>query len=272
MSVIDHLRELRNRLIVSLLIIAVGAIAAYFFYDQILEFLKRPYCDVPYERRFPGIEGSECKLVFTGVLDGFTTRLKVSAIAGAILTSPFWLYQLWAFVTPGLHRHERRYALTYVSIATLLFLTGAALSYVTLRKGLDVLIGSAGDSVEALLTANSYISFVTLMVLAFGVAFQVPLLVIMLNRVGILPYATLRRSQRIAIFLLFVFAAVATPSGDPFTMTALAGSLVILFEIAVLVARIHDRRKAKADARQQERDRVDDERPSPLSPFADPID
>lgn len=271
MSVIDHLRELRNRLIVSLLIIAVGATLAFFFYDPILGFLKHPYCELPYQKRFPGTEDSGCTLVFTGVLDGFTARLKVSAIVGAILTAPFWLYQLWAFVTPGLHKHERRYALTYVGLATGLFLCGAALAYVTLQKGLNVLIGSAGSGVAALLTINSYLSFVTLMLVAFGVAFQVPLLVIMLNRVGVLTYAMLKRSQRIAIFLLFVFAAVATPSGDPFTMSALAVPLVVLFEVAVLVARVHDKRKAKADALQAQRHRIEDDTPSPR-PYVEPID
>ncbi|MDR1999736.1 MAG: twin-arginine translocase subunit TatC, partial [Frankiaceae bacterium] len=259
-------------LIISLLILAVGGTVGFFLYDQVLGFLKHPYCELPAKRRFPGAETGQCALVFTGVLDGFTTRLKVSVIVGAIGTAPFWLYQLWAFVTPGLHRKERRYALSYVSIATALFLSGAALAYVTLRKGLSVLIGTAGAGTQALLTINSYLSFVVLMLLAFGAAFQVPLLVIMLNRAGVLPYALLRRSQRMAIFLLFVFAAVATPSGDPFTMTALAVPLVLLFELAVLIARAHDKRKAAADAAARQRNQAEDDLPSALSPFADPID
>lgn len=271
MPVLDHLRELRNRLIKVLLIVAVGAVAGFLLYDPILEFLKAPYCDLPYQRRFPGVQTEKCSLVFTGALEGFTTRLKVAVIAGAVLTAPFWLYQVWAFVTPGLHKHERRYALTFVAFATVLFGAGVALSYVTLHKGLAVLIGSAGDSVQALLTANSYISFVTLMLLVFGAAFELPLLVVMLNQAGVLPYSVLRRSQRIAIFLIFVFTAVATPSGDPFTMLAMAVPVTILFEAAVLIARLHDARKARREAARRESEALEDAVPSAVDPFPSPL-
>jgi sec-independent protein translocase protein TatC len=271
MSILDHLRELRNRLIKVVLIVAVGATVAYFLYNPILDFLKHPYCDLSYKKRFPGIDTGSCSLVFNGVLDGFIARLKVSVIAGAVLTSPFWLWQIWAFVTPGLHKHEKRYAVTFTSAATVLFLAGCALAYVTLQKSLDVLIGSAGNDVQALLTINSYLSFVTLMLLAFGAALELPLLVVMLNRVGVLPYALLRRSQRISIFLLFVFAAAATPSGDPFTMSALAVPLVVLFEVAVLIAKFHDRRKAREREARRAQDRIDDQVPSVIDPFAAPM-
>jgi sec-independent protein translocase protein TatC len=271
MSVLDHLRELRNRIIKILLIIGIGAVAGYFLYDQILDFLKAPYCDLPYDRRFPGIKNQDCKLVFTGPLDGFTTRLKVSVIAGSVIVSPFWLFQVWQFVTPGLHKHERRYAVIFVTVATVLFCGGVALSYFTLKKGLEVLIGGAGNNVQALLTAGSYLSFVTLMLLIFGAAFELPLLVVMLNRVGILPYSLLRKSQRIAIFLIFVFTAVATPSGDPFTMTAMAIPVCILFEVAVLIARIHDSRKAKREAAELARARIDDLVPSTIQAVPTPI-
>ncbi|MCW2602087.1 MAG: tatC, partial [Pseudonocardiales bacterium] len=222
-------------------------------------------------QRFPGIKAQNCDLVFTEPLGGLTTRLKVSVIAGAVLTAPLWLWQIWAFVTPGLHRHERRYAIIFVSAATVLFAGGVSLSYFTLKKGLQVLIGSAGDSVQALLTANSYISFVTLMLLVFGAAFQLPLLVVMLNRVGVLPYSVLRRSQRIAIFLIFVFTAVATPSGDPFTMLAMAVPVCILFEVSVLIARVHDARKARRDAVVREQQVLEDTIPSAVDPFPSPL-
>jgi sec-independent protein translocase protein TatC len=268
MSVIDHLRELRNRLIKIVIIIGLGSIVGYVFYDQILAFLKHPYCELPYQRRFPGLKSQECTLAFTGPLDGFTTRLKVSVIAGAILVAPFWLYQVWAYVTPGLHKHERRYAITFVSVATVLFAGGMSLAYVTLQKGLDVLIGSAGSGVQALLTINSYLSFVTLMLLVFGAAFELPLLIVMMNRVGVLPYALLQRSQRVAIFLIFVFTAVATPSGDPFTMTALAVPMCVLFEVAVVFAKVHDSRKAKRIAREHAEDHLEDNIPSRIEAVA----
>ena len=271
MPVLDHLRELRNRLIKILLIIAVGGVVGFLLYNRIIDILKAPYCDLPYTRRFPGVESADCDLVFTDPLGGLTTRLKVSVIAGAVLTGPVWLWQIWAFVTPGLHRHERRYATILIASATVLFAAGAALSYVTLKKGLEVLIGSAGESVQALLTANSYISFVTLMLLVFGLAFQLPLMVVMLNRVGVLPYALLRRSQRVAIFLIFVFTAVATPSGDPFTMVAMAGPVCLLFELAVLIARVHDARLAKREAADRARQAIDDAVPSAVDPFPSPL-
>ena len=153
----------------------------------------------------------------------------------------------------------------------MLFGAGVALSYVTLRKGLEVLIGAAGDGVQALLTANSYISFVTLMLLVFGAAFQLPLLVVMLNRVGVLPYALLRRSQRVAIFLIFVFTAVATPSGDPFTMLAMALPVCVLFEVSVLIARVHDARKARRDELTRQHQSLDDAVPSTVDPFPSPL-
>jgi sec-independent protein translocase protein TatC len=271
MPVLDHLRELRNRIVKVLVIIGIGGVVGFLLYNRILDVLKAPYCDLPYNQRFPGIKAQNCDLVFTEPLGGLTTRLKVSVIAGGVLTAPLWLWQIWAFVTPGLHRHERRYAVTFVSAASVLFAAGVTLSYVTLKKGLQVLIGSAGDGVQALLTANSYISFVTLMLLVFGAAFQLPLLVVMLNRVGILPYAVLRRSQRVAIFLIFVFTAVATPSGDPFTMLAMGIPVCILFEISVLIARVQDARKAHRQAVAQAQHVLDDAIASSVDPFPSPL-
>ena len=267
MSVIEHLRELRRRLIIMVLIISTGAVIGYAFYPQILHFLSRPYCSVPYQRRFPGTKTSKCDLIYTGVLDGFTTRLKVSFIAGAALTAPFWLYQIWAFITPGLRKNERRYTVVFVLASTALFLLGAALAYLVLAKGLQVLIGSSGEGTQALLTANSYLSFVTLMLVVFGAAFELPLLIIMANLAGVLSGQLLKKSQRIGIFLIFVFAAIATPSTDPFTMCAMAIPMCILFEGAVLFAIVHDRRKAARLAEPVLEDNI----PSTLDPFARPI-
>ncbi len=273
MSVIEHLRELRRRLIVMVLIISAGAVVGYVFYDPILRFLSHPYCSVPPQHRALGAAGQHCVLIYTGVLDGFTTRLKVSFIAGATLTGPLWLYQIWAFITPGLRKQERKYTIIFVLVSTVLFVLGAGLAYLVLAKGLRVLIESAGSGTAALLTANSYLSFVTLMLVVFGAAFELPLLVIMANLVGALPASLLKRSQRIGIFLIFLFAAVATPSTDPFTMTAMAVPMVILFEAAVLFAVIHDRRKARRLAEPTPEDDVAsliDPIPRPLSEWDDP--
>ncbi len=274
MSVIDHLRELRHRIIVSLLIVAAGAILGWIFYDPILRFLEHPYCSVPYKHRFPGTD-TGCHLVFNQVLAGFTTRLKVSLISGAVLTSPLWLYQIWAFITPGLRKNERKYTVWFVAASTVLFAAGVALAYAVIAKGLRVLILAAGSGTQALLTIDSYLSFVTLMLVIFGASFELPLIVVMANMAGVLPAKWLRKSQRIAIFLIFLFAAVATPSTDPFTMCAMAAPMCILFEGAVLFAVIHDRRKArrKAEARALAPESDDDDDvPSRIDPIPRSLD
>src|SRR3954452_8287561 len=249
MSVLDHLRELRRRLIVVMIIVALGAVVGWLVYNPLLEILKQPYCNIPYQHRLGAQDQSEaqCKLLFRAPLDGFTIRLKVSVIAGAVLTAPLWLYQLWAFVTPGLRRHERRWTFSFVASSSVLFALGMALAYFTLYKGLNVLITQAGSGTQAGLDVNSYISFVVLMLVIFGASFELPLLIIMLNAVRVLPYRLLRRGQRLGIFLVFAFAAVPTPSTDPFTMIAMAVPMVVLFELAVLWSFLHDRRRARRE-------------------------
>ena len=250
MSVLDHLRELRRRLIVVMIIVALGAVVGWLIYNPLLAILKQPYCNVPYEHRLGALNQSaeQCKLLFRAPLDGFTIRLKVSVVAGAILTAPLWLYQLWAFVTPGLRRHEKRWTVAFVSISSVLFAAGLALAYFTLYKGLDVLITQAGSGTQAGLDVNYYISFVILMLTIFGASFELPLLIVMLNAVRVLPFSLLKRGQRLGIFLIFVFAGVATPSTDPFTMAAMALPMCLLFELAVLWCFLHDRRLARREA------------------------
>ena len=266
MSVLDHLRELRRRLIAVIAIIAVGAIVGWVLYNPILEVLKHPYCTIPYQHRLGALSQGDCNLFFRGPLDGFTIRLKVSFIAGAILTAPIWLYQLWAFVTPGLHKNERRWTIVFVLTSSVLFFAGMALAYLTLAKGLRVLIVSAGSGTQAALDVTSYISFVTLMLLVFGASFELPLLIVMLNLVRVLPFAVLKRGQRIGIFLVFVFAAVATPSTDPFTMIAMALPMCLLFEGAVLFAFFNDRRRARRQIAENET-RLPDDVASTIDPI-----
>jgi sec-independent protein translocase protein TatC len=258
MSVMDHLRELRRRLIIAIVIIALGAIVGWYLYDWVLGILKHPYCHVPFQHRFGARSQKECELVFTGPLDGFTIRLKVSVISGAIITSPLWLFQLWAFITPGLHKNEKKWTFAFVGSSVLLFIAGMALSYLSLSKGLSVLISSAGSGVQSQLTITNYISFVILVLVVFGASFELPLLIVMLNAVRVLPYTLLRRSQRLGIFLVFLFAAVATPSTDPFTMLALAIPMALLFELSVFWAFLHDRRRARRIAAEEVANLPDD--------------
>jgi len=271
MSLRDHLVELRQRLIKALLFIALGAVVGWLLYPYILDILKEPYCSIPAERRFPPDVNGECKLTFFGPLDGFLLRFKVAGIAGALLSAPLWLYQLWAFVTPGLRRSERRWTVAFVAASTVLFAAGAALSYLTLSKALGLLITTAGEGTVAAIEVTRYLGFVTTMLLVFGVSFELPLLVIMLNLVGILPYRVLAKWQRTAIFLIFVFAAVATPSQDPISMSMLALPMCLLFEGAVLVAFVHDRRRARRDAIESFHALSDDEA-SPLDTTPSSLD
>ncbi len=267
MPVLDHLRELRRRLIIVVVLIALGAVLGWYLYPHTLEFLRHPYCEVPAKYRFTSAIGGKCDLYYHGVLDGFTTRLKVSVISGAVFTGPLWLYQIWAFITPGLRRNERRYTIMFIVTSTLLFAGGVALAYVVLSKGLRFLLSSAGSGTQAQLTVSDYISFVVLLLVVFGAAFEVPLLVALANLAGVLSARVLKKSQRLAIFLIFVFAAVATPSTDPFTMCAMAIPMVVLFEAAVLFAVVHDRRKARRQAAERAEEHLDDDVASQVDPL-----
>jgi sec-independent protein translocase protein TatC len=267
----EHLIELRQRLVKSFLFIAVGAVVGWFLYPDILSILKEPYCNIPPEHRFsPGPDGA-CVLPFFAPLDGFLLRFKVAGITGAMLSAPFWLYQLWAFVTPGLRRVERRWTVVFVAASTVLFAAGAVLSYFTLAKALTLLVTTAGPGTVAAIEVTRYLGFVMTMLLVFGVSFELPLLVVLLNRVGVLSAERLRRWQRMAIFLIFVFAAIATPSQDPISMSMLAIPMCLLFELAVLVAWVHDRRKARREALEGFHDLSDDEA-SPLDDTPSPVD
>lgn len=266
MAVMDHLRELRRRLILIVLIVAAGAVLGWYLYGPILDFLKHPYCSVPAKYRFTPVGGGRhCVLTYNGVLDGFTARLKIAVVAGAVFTGPLWLYQIWAFITPGLRKNERKYTIAFVIASTLLFAAGMTLAYVVLSKGLNILLRAGTDQTQAILTITQYLGFVTLMLVIFGAAFELPLLVVMANMAGVLSARVLRKSQRVAVFLIFLFAAVATPSTDPFTMCAMAIPMVLLFEGAVLFAVFHDRRKARRKAEERDRaavEHLEDDQPS----------
>ncbi len=273
MPVLDHLRELRRRLIFMVLIVAAGAVLGWILYPHLLEFLKRPYCSVPAKYRYvPPGHPKDCVLIYHGVLDGFTTRLKVSAIAGAVFTGPLWLYQIWAFITPGLRANERKYTIGFIISSTVLFVAGMALAFTVLYKGLRVVLEISGAGTAALLTINDYIAFVTLMLVVFGSAFELPLLVVMANLAGVLPATLLRKSQRVAIFLIFLFAAIATPTTDPFTMCAMAIPMVVLFEAAFGFAVVHDRRKARRLDAERAEAHLDDTTPSEVDAIPQSLD
>nr|WP_306303175.1 twin-arginine translocase subunit TatC [Actinomadura formosensis] len=238
----DHLRELRNRLIKAILAFVVGAIIGWLLFDPVWDFLKQPYCSLPQSRV---VDKTECSLFVNGIFSSFFLKLKISCIIGAVISAPLWLYQIWAFVAPGLYRRERRWTYVFLGAAVPLFFVGTALAYVTVDKGLAIFLGFVADDVKPLITVDSYLGYVLTMLLVFGLTFELPLFVVVLNLAGVLSSARIRRTQRMMLFGIFVFAAVATPSADPFTMLALALPTVLLFEIAALLAFLNDRRRAR---------------------------
>jgi sec-independent protein translocase protein TatC len=242
MTLVEHLAELRSRMVKSSLALVVGVTVAWFFFPQIFHFLQRPYCELPAHRR---LGGADCRLLVTGVLDQFLIRMKVSLIAGTVLSAPVWLWQLWAFITPGLHQRERRWAAPFVLASLLLFLGGSAFAYYTLQNGLSFLLGIGGRDVTTLLTVDKYLGFVSLMLLAFGVSFEFPVLMVFLNIAGITPTAKLRKWRRGMFFGLSVFAAVITPSQDPFTFLAMWIPLCVFYELVIVFGRLRDRARRR---------------------------
>lgn len=246
MPLLEHVLELRRRMTIAILSIIIATIAMWFLFNPVWDFLKQPYCDLPQQHRFSTSKDT-CTLFVTGIFEGFNIRLKVSFILGLVASSPIWLYQIWAFVVPALRRQERKWTVVFLAFAVPLFIGGAALAYLTLSKGLSFLLGVNANDVQALITVSSYLGFALAMLLIFGVSFEFPLVVVLLNFMGVLSYARLRSWWRGMILGIFIFAAVATPSADPLTMTALAVPMCFLYWLAAVIAKLHDTRKAKRE-------------------------
>ncbi|WP_435123557.1 twin-arginine translocase subunit TatC [Micromonospora tulbaghiae] len=242
MTLIEHIRELRNRLFRASLAILVGFGFGIWLAEPVRVLLSKPYCDLP--QSFDAASG-KCKFVQLGVADVFLLNLKIGLWVGLIIAAPIWLYQLWAFIAPGLHRHERRYAYVFTALAAPLFAAGAVLAFFVTTKGLEFLLDISGDDIATNLEVTRYISFVTNLILLFGVAFEFPLIVLMLNFVGLASAKRLLSWWRVAVFVFFAFSAVVTPTPDPFGMTALAICLCALYFAAVGVAFLNDKRRGR---------------------------
>jgi len=245
MSLTQHLAELRTRIIRSMLAIVVGIIVLLASYDQVLDFLRRPYTQLCKEK--PELVGN-CDLQFLGPLEGFTTRLSISTYGGIILALPVLLWQVWRFVVPALHAKEKKYAVPFVVSSVVLFLMGAATAYWTLTPALDFLISWSGSGVDPNFQVSKYVSLVGLMIGAFGVTFEFPVLLVFLQLVGVIQPQTLMKQWRYAVVTIFFIAAVITPSGDPYTMMALALPLVVFYAVAVVIGLVAQRRKRRAEA------------------------
>ena len=238
MTLVEHLTELRYRLVVALAAVAVGAFFGWFLYDPVIDVLTDPYCDylrtVPPELR----PTEECALSFFGALDPVLIKLKLVFFLGLFIALPIVLYQLWAFIVPGLRKRERRLAIPFVLSSVLLFALGALFAYWTMPKALTFLLGFGGEQFAPVLAGDRFLSFVMVVALSFGLAFEFPVALVFLLVAGVISTGQLRRWRRGAIVFIAVFAAVITPSADPFTMLAMAIPMVLFYEAAIIVGRL----------------------------------
>jgi sec-independent protein translocase protein TatC len=266
MALSDHFRELRARLVRIVLYLVVGTVLALYFYDSshlgipsLFDLIWEPYNKA---RQALG-ERVATEAVINDLGGPLLFQLKLCGVAGVVLTSPLWLYEIWRFVLPGLHKQERRYTRLFAAVAGPFFLAGVALGYYVLPKGITVLLGFTPGYVTSLVDFGNYFSFIARMLLVFGVAMEIPLFVVLLNLAGIVTGRQLGRFRPWIIVGTFVFAAVATPSTDPFSMLLLAIPMTALFIVAEIVARIADR----ARGRNRGRDRTDQWGDDELSPL-----
>ncbi|MGY2874782.1 sec-independent protein translocase protein TatC [Marmoricola sp. URHA0025 HA25] len=241
MSLADHFRELRARLMKSVLALVVATVASFFIYNQLLDLVTGPFNDA--RDKLPS--STHTVIYVSGVGGGLMIQLKLCALSGVILSSPVWLYQIWAFVLPGLHRNERRWTVLFVAIAGPLFAAGVALGYYVLPKGLQVLISFTPADMTNLNDFNDFFSFMVRMLLVFGISLEIPFFVVLLNLAGIVSGKALGRYRPWIILGTFVFAAVATPSTDPISMLLLAIPMLALFLLSEIIARLVDRRRGR---------------------------
>jgi len=230
MTVVEHLAELRRRLIISLAAIAVGGVICFVFAPQIINFLiqfyKNSTADTPN------------KLIFTGPLDAFATRLKIATYGGIVLALPVWLWELWRFITPGLNPTEKRYAIPFIFASMFLFACGAGVAFLTLQPALNFLLKIGGSDLQPLLTADKYISLVALMIVAFGISFEFPVVLVFLIIARVITPAQLSHWRRWAIVLIVTFAAVITPSQDPYSLFAMAIPMYLFYEASILIGKL----------------------------------
>jgi sec-independent protein translocase protein TatC len=260
MTLSEHLRELRSRLVKSLVAIVLGMVVGWIYYPEIFAWLSAPFEDVVAQARE---QGRDVTLALTGVADPFVLQMQIAALAGLLIAAPVWLYQLWRFITPGLHRHERRWAFVFVAVATPLMAAGMVLAYVVLPYGLQVLFGFTPEGVENIVSVDRYLSFFIRTVMVFGIGFLAPLVLVLLNVAGVLTGRRMLSWWRWIIVVVFVFAAVATPTGDPINLMLLATPMLLLVASAVGVSLLNDRRRRRRRGADADLGAWDDDEASP---------
>jgi sec-independent protein translocase protein TatC len=268
MPLIEHLRELRNRLLKAALALVLGMVVGFVFFHPIWNFTTHPFCSAVINGK-KGCHRTGDQLVVNGVFDPFMLRVKVAFFVGLILASPVWLYQIWAFIAPGLYRREKKWAYLFVAVAAPLFAAGAVLAYFVMSRGLKYLLGLSPKNVLVLPSIDTYLSYFQGMILGFGLAFELPLALVILNVAHILTHARFAKWRRLMLFAAFLFAGIANPSPDPISMLLLAVPCVILVEVAEVVIYFNDRRRARtADPYAN----LSDDEASPLEIDDEPVD
>lgn len=241
MPLLQHLAEFRERVFKSAVIIGIGFVVNWFFYNPIVQKLAEPVCDLNLAQR---VGSEQCgALYINGVLGPINLQIKVSLIAGLIVTAPLWIYQLWAFVSPGLHKHERRRAFAFLAAATPFFAMGITLGYLVLPVAIRVLFGFTPSQLQNLINFGDYLDFVLRVILLFGLAFELPVFLVTLNLLGTVTGKTILKHWRGWVFGITFFIAAFTPSADPLTMLLLAIPLIIFYFAAGGIALLNDRRR-----------------------------
>jgi len=246
MPLFDHLRELRNRVFKALLAALIGSAVGWFLYPHVWHFIEAPYCrlQVAHLTQVAG-QHKGCHLYVTGIFDAFFLRIKLSIITGVVLSSPIWFYQFWAFIAPGLYSRERRWAYFFAGSAVPLFAIGGTVAYFAMTKGLRFLLGEVPLGATPIITIDTYLGYALAMLAIFAIAFELPLVFVLLNVAHVLTHERFRKWRRMIIFLVFAFAAIFTPSPDPISMLLLAVPCVALVELAEVFAYFNDRRRAR---------------------------
>jgi sec-independent protein translocase protein TatC len=265
MTLTEHIRELRNRLLKVALAIILGMAVGLIFFEPIWTVIKHPFCSAVINGH-TGCRVLGDQLIINGVFDAFMLRIKIAFFVGLILTSPVWFYQLWAFIAPGLYRREKRWTYAFVGSAAPLFAAGAGIAYFAMSRGLKYLLGLAPHSVVVLPSVDTYLGYFVGMLFGFGLAFELPLALLLLNMAGILTHERIKKWRRMMIFGVFLFAGIASPSPDPITMLLLAAPCLVLVEIAEVIIWANDRRRASRPSMYE--GLADDE----LAPLDDQID
>ena len=243
MPLLDHLRELRTRVVKSASVIALGSVVGWFFYNEIITKLSEPVCDLKAAQE-TGADNCGA-LYINGVLGPLNLQIKVAILAGIIISAPIWLYQLWAFIAPALHRKEKRNSIFFIVAATPFFTAGAYLGYTILPIAVEVLFGFTPDALNNLVKFDDYLDFVMRAILLFGIAFELPVFLITFNLIGFLSGKAILKPWRGWVFGITLFVAGFTPSADPLSMLALAIPLILLYLLSGVFALFNDRRRAK---------------------------